>query len=289
MKILQSFKNYYAFFIAIPALVWQVLFLYIPLFFLLSASFFKRWPTFHVTDITLQHLRAVLTMHHAMIIGWSLAQALLIATLCLIIGYPVAYFFAVHMRRWKNFFLFFLMLPFWTNFLVQAYAWFFVLERAGFLNKMLLFLGIIREPLQILYTPLAVALVMVYCYLPFMILPLYGILEKFNLRLIEASLDLGASSVKTFLKITLPLTMPGIRNGFFLVLVPAFGEFAIPAIMGGGRYFYVGSLISSYFLESRNPAEGASFTVVSGCVVLVVVYILSRLMSGPVIPKKQEG
>jgi spermidine/putrescine transport system permease protein len=288
MQLFNTLKKQASFIAAVPALIWQILFLYVPLLFLLSASFFKRWPVFNVYDLTFTNIAAVITTAHFKIIGWSLIQAMTIATACLLVGYPVAYFFAVKMRRWKNFFLFFLMLPFWTNFLVQAYAWFFVLERNGLLNRFLLSLGIIREPLQILYSPFAVILVMFYCYLPFMILPLYGVLEKFDLRLIEASLDLGATSSKTFFKITLPLTMSGIRNGFLLVMVPAFGEYAIPAIMGGGRYLYVGSLISNYFLESRDPAVGSSFTTVSGCVILFIVLIISRVMASPKQIQKQE-
>ncbi len=290
MKFFQHnfFKKQLPFIVAVPAIIWQILFLYVPLLFLLSASLFRQWPTLSALGFTFDNVTAIGTITHAKIIAWSLGQALAIAFACLLIGYPVAYFFAVKMRRWKNFFLFFLMLPFWTNFLVQAYAWFFVLERGGFLNKILLFTGIIKEPAQFLFTPLAVAVVMLYCYLPFMILPLYGALEKFDLRLIEASLDLGASSVKTFFKITLPLTMPAIRNGLFLVLVPAFGEYAIPAVMGGGRYLYVGSLIASYFLESRSPGLGASFTAASGLIILIVVYLMSRIMAGPKYVQQQE-
>ncbi len=164
----------------------------------------------------------------------------------------------------------------------------FVLERQGFLNKLLLSVGIINQPIQFLYTPMAVAVVMLYCYLPFMILPLYGVLEKFDLRLIEASLDLGASSTKTFFRVTLPLTMSGVRNGFFLVMVPAFGEYAIPAVMGGGKYFYVGSLIASYFLESRSPGLGAAFAALSGLLMLMTVYMISKIMVGPKYVKQQE-
>jgi spermidine/putrescine transport system permease protein len=286
--MLKFIKKQAPFISAVPAILWQFLFLYIPLMFLVSSAFLKKWGVFSFGDFTLNNIKSVLTRTHFEIIGWSFAQAMVIAFLCLLIGYPVAYFFAVKMRRWKNFFLFFLMLPFWTNFLVQAYAWFFILGSHGYLNRTLIALHIIREPLRILYSPYAVILVMIYCYLPFMILPLYGVLEKFDRRLIEASLDLGASSSETFFKVTLPLTMSGVRNGFFLVLVPSFGEYVIPAIMGGGKYFYVGNLISSYFLESGSPSLGAAFTTVSGLFILVAVYLLSWLMAGPTIAKKQE-
>ena len=277
-KRLALLKEQSSFFVAIPALVWQALFLYIPLFFIFCASFFKQWFVFTWSDFTLENFSIVLTSVHARIILWSLLQSFGVAVVCLLLGYPVAYFFAVRMRRWKDLFLFFLTLPFWTNFLVQAYAWFFILERDGLLHVALRAIGI-DVPIQILHTPIAVFLVMVYCYLPFMIVPLYSVLEKFNASLLEASADLGATPAKTFFKVTFPLTMSGVRTGFFLVLVPAFGEYAIPAIVGGGKRLYAGGLIASYFLEVRKPALGAAFTVLSGMAILLVVLLLNRILA----------
>lgn len=285
--IKQQCNRNLSFFVAVPALIWQILFLYIPLTFMVSASFFKSWYAPR-EGFTFEHFFAVLNMLHVKVMLNSFTLALSVAVVCLLIGYPVAYFFAIRLHRWKNLFLFFLTLPFWTNFLVQAYAWFFILEKNGLINTTLLKLGVIKQPLHILYTPMAVMMVMVYCYLPFMILPLYGALEKFDRSLIEASLDLGASPAKTFFKITLPMTMSGIRNGLFLVFVPAFGEYAIPTILGGGKVAYVGSLISSYYLEARNPSFGAAFTVVSNIVVLVGGYLMYRLLVNPTERVAQE-
>jgi spermidine/putrescine transport system permease protein len=129
---------------------------------------------------------------------------------------------------------------------------------------------LIKTPLHLLNTPFAVYLVMIYCYLPFMTLPIYTVLEKFDIRLIEASLDLGATRFMTFLRVILPLTLPGISTGFFLVFIPSFGEFVIPALMGGSRYFFVGSLISHYFLIVRDLSVGAAFTSLSSIILLVV-------------------
>ncbi len=266
-----------AFFLAIPACIWQICFLYIPLIFVLSASL-----------VSLDVFSTVIDATHIKIIMWSLVRALFVATMSLLIGYPAAYYFAVQQRRFKAIFLFFLMLPFWTNFLVHVYSWFFVLEHNGLVNTVLLRLGIIHEPLQLLYTSFAVTIVMIYSYLPFMMLPLFNVLETFDISLIEASHDLGASPRTTFWKITLPLTMQGIRNGFFLVFVPVFGEYAMPTLLGGGKSLTVGGLISSYYLEARNPALGAAFTVVSCLFVLVTVWLLYQLLSSPRLVQQED-
>ena len=130
-------------------------------------------------------------------------------------------------------------------------------------------MGLINSPLKILNSMVAVILVMFYCYLPFMILPLFSSIEKFDLSLIEASLDLGASIKQTFLKIIFPLTLPGVRTGFFLVFVPAFGEFVIPMLLGGDKNMFVGSVISHYFLVTYDHATGSAFTVLSSIVLIL--------------------
>jgi spermidine/putrescine transport system permease protein len=277
-----------AFFLAVPAAIWQVCFLYIPLMFVLSAAFFIGWQRFDWQHLSLDNFDIVSSSVHLMVIVTSLLRALFVATMCLLIGYPVSYLFALKMKRYKTVFLFLLMLPFWTNFLVHVYAWFFVLERNGLINKLLMCLGIIHEPLKMLYTSGAVNLVLIYSYLPFMMLPLFSALEKFDYTLIEASLDLGATPKNTFFNITMPLTMGGIRNGFFLVFVPVFGEYAIPALLGGGKTLTVGGLISAYYLEARDPALGAAFTVLSSVIVLGVVWLLYHALSGPRIPHHVE-
>ena len=165
------------------------------------------------------------------------------------------------------------MVPLWTNFLIQVYGWFFLIERNGLINLLLVKLGIIAEPLALANNLVAVFVVMVYCYLPFMIMPLYTILEKFDVRLLEASADLGASVWKTFFTVTLPLTVSGIRTGVLLTFVLGFGEFAIPALVGGGKYMMVGSLIYYYFLVMRDNSLGSAFTCVS-CLVLLFVSLV---------------
>lgn len=198
---------------------------------------------------------------HLDVIFYSLARAVFIACACLLIGYPTAYYFAVRHRRYKSIFLFFLMIPFWTNFLVHVYSWQQVLAHT-----------------PLLHTQWAVNIVMIYSYLPYMMLPLLGALEKFDYTLIEASNDLGATPLTTMRKVTLPLTMHAIRTGFFLVLVPVFGEYAMPALLGNGKTLTVGGLIADYYLELHDPTRGAAFTALSTCIVLAFVWILSRFM-----------
>jgi ABC-type spermidine/putrescine transport system permease subunit I len=157
-----------------------------------------------------------------------------------------------------------------VNFLVHAYSWFFILERNGLLNKVLLSLHVISDPIHIINSLKAVAIVMFHAYLPYMILPLYIIFEKFDLRLIEASMDLGANRRETFWRVTFPLTLSGAKLGFFLVMGMSFGEYVIPQLMIGDKTFFVGTLISEYFILSRQFAVGSAFTCLSALVLFVL-------------------
>ena len=211
------------------------------------------------------------------IIFRSVVLAFLNAFFCLCLAYPVAYFLALRVKKLKNLFIFLLVLPFWTNFLVQAYAWFFILDNNGILNKFLLKIGVISTPIHILNTPLAIYIVMLFCYLPFMVLPIYSSMTKINKYLLEASSDLGATSWQTLGYITLPLSLSGIRNGFFLILIPSFGEFVIPVLLGGGKVMYVGSMISYFFLETKNVYLGAAFTCFSGLILIIIASVIYKV------------
>lgn len=256
-----------SFFWTLPALVWQFLFLGIPFLMVIGMSF-----------MALANYTELLTPVYGIIILRSLLLALSTAIFCLVIGYPVSYYLAFY-ARWKNPLLFLLILPFWTNILVQVYAWFFILEKEGVINNVLRSLGIIKEPLMLLNSIFAIALVMLYCFLPFMILPIYTVLEKMDRTLIEASQDLGATRFETWRNVILPLSMPGIRTGFFLVFVPAFGEFVIPLLMGGDKFFFVGGLISYKVLITRDWPVAAAFTVIACLVLLITLWWINRLFS----------
>jgi spermidine/putrescine transport system permease protein len=261
-----------SFFLTIPAFIWQALFLYLPLCLVIVVSMICRSEQ-GFGGFTLAHYAELIDPAYGLILARSFVLATVNAVVCVVLGYPVAYFLAFYVRRWKNQFLFFLILPFWISFLVQVYAWFFVLEKNGLLNSLLIKMGIITEPLALLYTPMAIYFVMLYCYLPFAVMPIYSVLEKFDKRLFEASADLGASQWQTLSRVTLPLSVEGIRTAFFLVFVPSFGEFVVPTLLGGGKQMYVGSLISHQFLLARNFNVGAAFTCASGLVLIAAAIV----------------
>jgi spermidine/putrescine transport system permease protein len=265
--------------IGIPAVIWQVLFFYIPLFFILIASVLKISELGGIEGVTFDKWFLFLRPVYLKVIGSSFLLAFSNALICMLIAYPIAYFLAFTGKKYKNLFLFFLIVPFWTNFLLHAYAWFFVLEKEGFLNQVLTTLGIIHEPLHLMNSFFAIMIMMVYYYLPFMILPIYTSLERFDVKLIEASLDLGATRAQTMRKILLPLTMRGMRAGFFLVYIPSFGEFAIPELMGGDKQMFVGSVVAQYVLGDQTGSLGAAFTAVSCIALLLSSFALYWLMN----------
>lgn len=260
------------FFMSMPALLWQMLFLYIPLISIFVISFLRSDAGSFF--LSLDNYVALFQSNYFKIIMRSALLASVTASICLVCAYPVVYFLVFRLERSRNILLFFLILPFWTSLLVQAYAWFYVLEKFGMINTILLNLGLIASPIHLLNTQWATYLVMVYCYLPYMILPLFTTLEKLDRRLIEASLDLGANPLQTLLRVTLPLSLPGIKTGFFLVFVPSFGEFVIPTLMGGGKRFYIGSLIEHFFLVSRDVYSGAAFTCLAGAVLISMTLLI---------------
>lgn len=266
------------FFWSVPAIAWQMIFFYAPMLFVVFISF-KELGSGIFSHFTLQNYQACLTWSVAHIIVRSLSCSLMTASSCLLVGYPVAYYLARKTTKWKNTLLFFLVLPFWTNMLVQVYAWFAILEHKGILNSLLLDLGLIEQPLSLINNTFAIYLVMIYYYMPFMVIPIYVILEKLEDEYLEASFDLGATPVQTFFKVTLPLSMSGIITGFFLVFVPAFGEFVIPGLMGGNKFMYVGSLITYYYLNMRDQAVGAACTVVSVLILAAVSFVLYSFFS----------
>jgi spermidine/putrescine transport system permease protein len=264
----------FAFSMGAPALIWQVLFFYIPLFLILVSSVIRFAEDGSVSALTLDKWLFFMQPLYLSIIGSSFLLALGNATLCLLIGYPLAYFIAFKGSRLKNILLFLLIVPFWTNFLLHVYAWFFVLEREGFINLLLQSLKIVHQPVSFLNSLFSVMIMMVYYYLPFMVLPLYASLEKLNPKLLEASADLGASFLQTIRRVVLPLTTRGILAGFFLVYIPSFGEFAIPELMGGDKKMFVGSVVSHYILGEETGDLGAAFTAVSTLFLLSSAVIL---------------
>jgi spermidine/putrescine transport system permease protein len=274
--------------IGAPAMIWQVLFFYLPLFILAVTSVMEFTELDVFQGFTFKKIAFFLRPLYLKVILSSFMLALGNAILCLLIAYPLAYFLAFTGKKYKNFFLFLLIVPFWTNFLLHIYAWFFVLEKEGFLNNLLRGLGVISEPLQLLNTPFAIMVMMVYYYLPFMVMPLYSSLEKMDQRLIEASLDLGATWGQTLRRVMLPLSKRGLKAGFFLVYIPSFGEFAIPELMGGDKWMFVGTVVANYILGDETGSLGAAFTLVAS-IMLFLSAILLYWVIDRLIPGRQRG
>lgn len=251
------------FFLITPALIWQAAFLILPITFVIILSLSSGTDLKLVQTFSLDNFRDIFQISQISIVVRSIMLASATAIASLIIAYPVAYFLALHIKRFKFFFLFLLSIPFLINILVQVYAWFFILEKNGVINQVLMFLGLVSKPVNFLNSYFAIYLVMFHVYLPFMIMPIYSALEKIDVKLIEASYDLGASFYKTLWHIILPLSMPGVRAGFFLVYVVSFGEFVIPSLLGGMKLFFVGTLISEYFFVGKDWHLGAAFICLS--------------------------
>lgn len=262
-----------SFFCSLPAVLWQMVFVGMPVLVIAYLSFSIPGSGAWWERLTITHYASLMKWTYFAIIARSLILAIGTATTCLLCAYPVAYFLALYAERGKNFLLFLLTLPFWVNFLVQVFSWFFLLETDGLINLFLMKIGLISSPIAFSSSLLSVYIVMVYCYLPFMIMPLYSRLSKIDRRFLEASADLGATSWQTFRRIMLPLSMPGIKTGMLLVLIPAFGEFVIPSLFGGSKQMLVGSLISYYFLAAQENSLGAAFTSLSSLTLLLVILI----------------
>lgn len=208
----------------------------------------------------------------------SLWMAILTTGLCLLIGYPIAYFVALRVKpSWKNTLLTLVIIPFWTSFLIRTYAWIIILRSEGLINQFLMSTGLIQSPIEtLLYSEFAVMLGLVYAELPFMILPLYASIEKLDVALLEAANDLGANSFWTFFKVTVPLTMPGIAAGVILVFIPTIGTFITPDLLGGAKSILVGNLIQNQFAIARDKPFGSAICFGLTAFVLIVLFLYAR-------------
>ncbi len=257
----------------LPATIWLLIFFIIPLIIVLVYSFLERGTYGGVTwEFTLKNYQRLANDLYLNIFWRSLGLASLTTLICLIIGYPLAFFIATSSTRWRNLLLFLVIIPFWTNFLVRTYAWMIILRSEGMINTILQSLNLIQEPLNLLFTPFAVIVGLIYGYLPFMILPLYATIERLNFSLVEAAQDLGANQIRTFFRIILPLTLPGIIAGSILVFIPALGAFITPDILGGAKTVMVGNLIQNQFLQARDWPFGSALSM--GLMVLVLIPVM---------------
>ncbi|AOX63536.1 putrescine ABC transporter permease PotH [Stenotrophomonas sp. LM091] len=207
----------------------------------------------------------------------SIKIAVISTLLTLLIGYPMAYVISRMSPAARNVAMMLVVLPSWTSFLIRVYAWIGILDRNGLLNQLLLKLGLIDAPLQILYTPTAAYIGIVYCYLPFMVLPLYANLVKLDNRLLEAAYDLGAKPWQAFMRITLPLSRTGIIAGCMLVMIPAVGEFVIPEMLGGPDTLMIGRVLWGEFFNNRDWPTASAVAIVMLALLLVPILLFNRM------------
>jgi spermidine/putrescine transport system permease protein len=259
-------KKLKAFGIGIAPFVWQFMFFILPLSLLLISSFFdqgrlslaKFQPFFHPS-----YTRSILA---------SILMAFSSSLICVLIAFPIAYMLSFKVKKFKTLLLFLILIPFWTNFLIHVYSWFYVLEADGIANQFLGFLGLVKNPTSYLNTSFSVMIMLVYYYLPFCLIPIFSGLERIDGKLLEASYDLGAGFFNTFNKIILPLSKVSLRSGFLLVFIPTFGEFAIPELMGGDKFMFSGSVISHFLLGDGTVVLGSAFAIYT-CVILMAICI----------------
>jgi spermidine/putrescine transport system permease protein len=203
----------------------------------------------------------------------SLKIAALTVVATLLVCYPAAFCISRLSERWKNFCLFLITLPFFTSLIVRLFIWVLILRQTGLVNGVLLGTGLIARPLELIYTDGAIILGMVYIFIPFMFMPVYASVEKLDWTLVRASLDLGAGPIRSFLRIILPLTAPGIAGGALIVFIPALGNFVVPAILGGAKVMMLGNLIEQQFLSARNWPFGSALAMMVMSVMLVLLFV----------------
>lgn len=263
-----------------PGTGWLVAFFVVPLSAMLVYSFLRRGAYGGVEwTFTLENYRRLFDPLYWGIFRRSLAFAFATTALCLALGYPMAYAIA-RSGRWKHLLLFLVILPFWTSFLVRTYAMIFLLRDTGLLNSALLGVGLLEEPLTLLYTPGAVLVGLVYGYLPFMVLPLYASIEKMDPSLLEAAESLGARPAARFWRVTVPLTLPGLVAGSVLVFIPSLGAFLTPDLLGGAKTMMIGNLVQQQFGPGRDWPFGSAASFVLMAVVLVLFWIYGRWREG---------
>lgn len=265
------------FLLALPALFWLVLFFLLPVVIVLFVSFLTRGRG-GVGDlpITFANYERVFDVFVG-VLQDSVWIAFLTTMICLVVAYPLAFFISTRKNpRVRQFTLFLIILPFWTNFLVRTYALQTILGREGILNTFLVQRGILGEPLQILNTPEAVLIGLVYGFLPFMVLPIYASVERFDFRFVEAAHDLGANDLWAFIRVVFPMTLPGVIAGCILVFIPTIGAFVTPDLLGGTRGIMIGNLINQQFKGSGNQPLGSALSVVLMAMVMLALIIYIR-------------
>jgi len=278
----------------LPALGVIGFFMLAPLGLMAYVSFLERglnggveWGS-HSVDAYIQFLferdlddSLLLNTDYLRIFLRSFTLSLTTTVLALLIGFPTALYMALQTPRYRNLLVFMVTIPFWTNLLVRNYAWILLLRNSGLINTGLQSLGVIDEPLILLNTPFAIGVGLTYSFLPFMVLPIYGSLEKLDRRLMEAAFDLGANRRRVLTRVVIPLSAPGIVAGSVLVFIPCLGAYVTPELLGGGKALMIGNLIQAQFGASRNWPFGAALAFVLLSLVLLAMMIYAWIFRRP--------
>ena len=258
--------------LATPALLWLILLLVAPLVIVLVVSLATRGPYGRtIYDLTAtNYLRAFDSLY--LPAYWRTIWIATVTTVITgVVSFPVAYYIALRSRpRWKRVLLVLTVIPFWTSFLIRTYSWILLLRSEGVINSALIHTGVIGEPVKLLYSDFAVLAGQVYGELPFMILPIYVVLERLDIRLLEAAQDLGANRLWTFLKVTLPLSRPGVIAGTVLVFIPSLGAFITPDLLGGAKSVMIGNLIQNQFSQLNQPFGSALSLILTAAVLALL-------------------
>ncbi|MBR1780341.1 MAG: ABC transporter permease [Oscillospiraceae bacterium] len=271
-------------FLGIPYIIWMAIFVVVPMFLIVGYAFTTREGGFSTGNFSNM-------LSYAGVFGDSFLLAIIATLVCLLIGYPISYWMTREGPGVKRIALVVLMLPMWMNFLLRTYAWMSLLENTGILNELFSAIGLFKlinavtgsniDHFPMINTKGAVVLGMVYNYLPFMILPIYNVIDKIDARVIEAAQDLGANSANVFRRVIFPLSLPGVISGITMVFIPSVSTFAISKLLGGGKTLLLGDLIEMQFYgNSYNPYLGSAVSLVMMVIVLVCMAIMNRFGDG---------
>lgn len=263
--------------LAVPALLWLFVLFVVPMLLVVVLSFLKRGTYGQVVyEFTANNYIRIFDPLYGQIFWDTFAVAVLTTVLSLLFGYPLAYYISRLERSRQQIWLLLVMIPFWINFLVRSYAWVIILRSQGVVNTVLESLGLIAEPLPLLYNSGAVLLGMVYTLVPFMVLPIYVSLEQMDRRKLEAAYDLGATPWKAFWHVTLPMTRSGVATGSILVFVSSIGMFVVPDVMGGAKSALMGNVIQNQFLSARDWPFGSALSIVLMLLSMLLIFLYFR-------------
>ena len=257
-----------------PIIIIVVVFVFAPLAIILFFSFLKSGPYGEIVyAFTLENVRAMLGGGYGKIFLKSAYLAFQTNFLCILLGYPIAYYIARFGGKWKTLWIFMIIVPSWSSYLIRLYALKTLVGTKGTINTLLINVGLISEPIQILYTNFAVTMALVFAWLPFMILPIYAALEGLDRSVLEAATDLGATPFRRFFRVTLPLTRGGLLAGSILVFIPTVGEWLVPSIFGGSKIMMAGSLVAHKFTQVGNIPQGSSLAIMLATTLVLILYL----------------